>query len=70
MEFNYLENMKKLEKINDLCKSIEWHQRSICFSLTNLNNMEDFDEAVDKLEKIANDISALDTDITKKAGWI
>lgn len=70
MSFNYLENMKKLERVNDLCKSIEWHQRSINFSLTNLNSIEDFDEAADKLEKTANDISALDTYITQKAGRI
>lgn len=69
MSTNYLEEKERLEKISSLCSSIEWHRRSMKYTLVNLIPTEEFEQTLKKFEKIVNDLSELDTELKEKAGW-
>lgn len=69
MSVNYLEEKEKLEKVRLLCSSVEWHRRSMEYTLVNLIPTEEFEQTIERFEKIVNDFSEFDNELTKKAGW-
>lgn len=69
MSINYLEEKEKLENVQLLCCSLEYHRRSLEYTLVNLIPTEEFEQTLKKFEKIVNDLSELDTELKEKAGW-
>ncbi len=69
MSFDFKKDMEKQEKIKGYSNSIIWHNHSISFALAEMRNTEEYEKAVERLDKIVEDLSALDKYLTGKAGW-
>lgn len=78
VSINYLEEKEREDKITLLCKSLEWHRRSINYTFTQLMLMENFAENYDekfekaakRFEKIVAELAEFDKELAEKAGWI
>lgn len=68
MSVNYLEEKEKFERVQLLCCSLEYHKRSLEYTLVNLVQTEEFEQTIEKFEKIINDLSEFDIEIQEKAG--
>lgn len=52
MSINYLEEKEKLENVQLLCCSLEYHRRSLEYTLVNLIPTEEFEQTLKKFEKL------------------
>lgn len=69
MSFNFKEDKERQENIKGFDDSIKWHAHNICFALSTMRNTEEYEKAVEKLDKIVEDLSALDKYLIGKTGW-